>query len=241
MARMGVGYGSECHLLRFLGRHREQLDRLVLDALGGVALRWCDYPFNPAAPWLDGEWKGIGFLRDAAALEPAWKATWPTTGNAPNWDAVGEALIGGMWEWVLVEAKANVEELRSSCQAKEEGGRPLIAKTFAETKADLGVPDDRDWLSGYYQFCNRLAVLNFLRRNGIHARLLFIYFTGDRSGPGRTCPPDAAGWEQALGAQQQHIGLPTGHPLEGRIHRLFVPVQPTRESAGDRDDPRRLR
>lgn len=228
MARMGDGYGSECHLLRFLGRHRGLLDRLILDQLGGTALRWCDYPFNPTAPWLDGEWKGIGFLREPAALEVAWKLAWPATGNPPNWDAVGEALIDGMWEWVLVEAKANVEELRSSCQAKEVGGRSLIAKTLAETKADLGVPIDRDWLNGYYQYCNRVAVLNFLRKNGIQARLLFIYFTGDRSGPSRTCPPDAAGWEQALSAQHQHIGLPPGHPLENCIHRLFVPVQPTR-------------
>jgi hypothetical protein len=223
---MGDGYGSECHLLRFLGRHRDLLDRQISGIIGSDAVRWCDYPFDPSNAWLDGEWKGIGFLPNPEALEPAWKRAWPTTGNPPNWDAVGQIHVDGAWEWLLVEAKANIEEVRSSCQAKEIGGRPLIARTLAEAKSGLGVSEDRDWLNGYYQYCNRITMLNFLQRNGINARLLFIYFTGDRNGPGRTCPPDEAGWEQALRAQHQHVGLPAGHALEGRIHRLFLPVRP---------------
>ena len=30
MAEMGLGYGSEFQLLRFLGHHRNELDRLIL-------------------------------------------------------------------------------------------------------------------------------------------------------------------------------------------------------------------
>jgi hypothetical protein len=29
MAEMGLGYGSEYQLLRFLGRHREELERII--------------------------------------------------------------------------------------------------------------------------------------------------------------------------------------------------------------------
>lgn len=226
MARMGDGYGSECHLLRFLGRHRQLFDQAVLEAVGGSAIRWLDFPFDRANPWLDGEWEGLNFLGAEHPARIAWNGTWPATGKSQNWDAVAEVQVSGAWEWLLVEAKGNMEELGSTCQAKETGGRPLITRTMAETKADLGVHVDRDWMSGYYQVCNRIAALNYLRKKGVGARLLFIYFTGDRSGPRRTCPMTATDWDAALAAQDRHVGLPAEHPLSGRIHKMFLDVIP---------------
>lgn len=124
--------------------------------------------------------------------------------------------------WLLVEAKANIEELRSSCKATPHGGRPLIEACLALTRQRLGVAADRDWLSGYYQPCNRLAVLDLQNEHGAPAHLLNIYFVGDRSGPGRSCPQDAAGWKPALRDMEEHIGLPSTHHLAARVHKLFL-------------------
>lgn len=223
MAEIGDGYGSECHLLRFLGRHRDLLNSRVAEVVGASSVDWLDVPFRPDKKWPDGEWKGLDFLADGDVLS-AWRSWWPTSGNSLNWDAVARVRIAGVVEWLLVEAKANVQELVSSCGAAEHGGRPLIVGSLAAVKQSLGVDPGRDWLSGYYQFCNRIAALHFLNQHERPARLLFIYFTGDRSGPRRTCPENAMGWTAALQAQREHVGLPDGHGLESRIHKLFLPI-----------------
>jgi hypothetical protein len=125
--------------------------------------------------------KGLDFLGpDYDPVHVKWKQVWPQRGNAPNWDAVARITKNGVSEWLLVEAKANLQELQSSCQASPQGGRPLITCMLKATKAALGVAADRDWLNGYYQLCNRLAVLDFLNRNGVPSRLMLIYFVGDR-------------------------------------------------------------
>jgi hypothetical protein len=226
MAEIGMGYGSECHLLRYLGRHRELLDQRVSEVTGADAVSWLDYPFDPSRTWLDGELKGLDFLAPDHALHGEWRQAWPQRGNPPNWDAVARIGRGGASEWLLVEAKANVQELQSSCQASPSGGRPLIARTLVAAKAALGVAADRDWLNGYYQYCNRVAVLEFLNRHRVPSRLLFIYFLGDRGDAGRACPADAAGWRAALDAQSAHVGLPQAHPLADRVHQLFLDVCP---------------
>ncbi len=129
-------------------------------------------------------------------------------------------------EWLLIEAKANQQELHSSCQAKEAGGRSLIAQTLTAIKERLGVAADRDWLAGYYQYANRIAVLSLLGQAKVPARLLNVYFTGDLGDERRSCPGDTQGWAEALASLKAHIGLPRGHTLEGRMHELFLPVCP---------------
>jgi hypothetical protein len=81
----------------------------------------------------------------------------------------------------------------------------------------------RDWLHGYYQYANRLAALHLLGTHGVAARLLYVYFSGDRT-PSKTCPADAEGWAAALARQQAHLGLGGGHPIRARIHALHLPV-----------------
>ena len=62
MAEMGDGYGSECHLLRFLGRHRERFNEMVSAKIGSDAVRWIDFHFDRNKRWMDGERKGLDFL-----------------------------------------------------------------------------------------------------------------------------------------------------------------------------------
>ena len=233
MARMGDGYGSECHLLRFLGRHRRRLDGAVRDVIGASAVEWLDYPFDPSNRWQDGEWKGVEFLEPENAARQAWATFWPQRGNPPNWDAIGRAQIGGRWEWLLVEAKAHLNELRSDCQASEAGGRPMIRSALDRVKAALGASTEADWLNGYYQYANRLAVLWHLMEHREPARLLFVYFTGDRfPNAGFACPEDEEGWREALIGRSSKLGLPDDHALAERVHSLFLPVRPLEELQG---------
>ena len=190
-----------------------------------AAIAWLDCPFDRSRAWQHREWKGLDFLSDDAPAKAAWRSTWPQSGNAPNWDAIGQLRFASGEAWLLVEAKANIEELRSSCKASPHGGRPLIEAFFARTRQRLGVAADRDWLSGYYQLCNRLAVLDLLNGHGAPAHLLNIYFVGDRSGAGRSCPQDADCWEPALRAMEEHVGLPPAHRLAARVHKLFLPAK----------------
>jgi hypothetical protein len=165
MGKIGYGYGSECHLLRYLGRHRNLLDAKVAAETASECIEWIDFDFDPATAWGDGEPRGLGFL-PPGPVKTAWQAFWPSRGNPPNWDAVARIEIAGRSEWLLVEAKGNVEELNSSCGAKLQGGRAQIEAVMTRTKDALGVAPERDWLNGYYQFANRLAVLHFLTSNG---------------------------------------------------------------------------
>src|SRR5690348_14631823 len=87
VGKIGYGYGSEFHLLRYLGRHRHCLNRRIEEKSGGKVRDWLDFAF--AGDGGDTEWKGVDFLEAGSAMISAWKRFWPQTGNVPNWDAVG--------------------------------------------------------------------------------------------------------------------------------------------------------
>ncbi len=226
MADIGYGYGSECHLLRYLGRHRALLDQRMCQKLSAASIRWLDFHFDPTTAWKDGERKGLDFLPRENPATSAWGRFWPRHGNPPNWDAVAVASIDGVDQWVLVEAKGHVGELRSDCQASEEGGLSTIRSALDETKRRLGISLECDWLHRYYQLANRLAVLNFLTQQQIPAHLMLIYFMGDNRPDGHQCPRTEAEWQTALDEQDRWLGLKPTHGLSSRIHKLFLSVIP---------------
>ena len=225
MGKMGNGYGSEFHLLRYMGRHRHRLDALVLDLVKAATIDWLDFGFDNSTPSKDAELKGLSFLEDNREIENAWEKFWPTGRGIHNWDAVAKLGFGSAGkEWLLVEAKAHLEEMKSSCMA--EGGLAKISAAFTEVKSALGVAPDREWLNPYYQYCNRVAALYFLHKNTIPARLLFIYFCGDKGDARRTCPETESDWKPALAEQAAHVGLPQRHLLAERVHALYLPIRP---------------
>ena len=61
MSVIRVGYGSEWHLLRYLGWHRQRLDELVLNELGGDEITWVDQNLVGSG-LLSTEIKGLNFL-----------------------------------------------------------------------------------------------------------------------------------------------------------------------------------
>lgn len=220
MGKLALGYGSEWHMLRYLGRYRNGLNAAVQAATGAADVQWLDW--NSAPSESDAEWKGIGFLPEdvRSRVGDAWAKWWPQRGNAHNWDAVG---MLDRREWLLVEAKAHLGEVATSCAAVDGDGRDTIVRACEQTKAALGV-EGADWLTGYYQMANRLAFLHFMQTHGLPARLLFVYFTGDQRSGGVVAPRSEAEWMPTLQAQDSHLGLPAKHGLSDRVHKVFLPV-----------------
>jgi len=229
MAEIGNGYGSECHLLRWMGRHRNALDRAILREIGGdySSISWLDFNFDSKASWPDAELKGLEFLKDNEFLQSEWKKFWPTQGGVPNWDAVGWLIdMSGKREVLLVEAKAHAEELKSDCQAISAKSKEKIDAAFKEVKNELDIACDNDWKKEYYQFANRLATLYFLEKHGVAAHLVFIYFMGDKF-PKKNkfiCPVSEDMWASALREQYNYLGLGNGHKLQKKVSTLFLRV-----------------
>lgn len=226
MGKLGYGYGSEWHLLRYLGRHRERFNKEIIIQAGLCGnIEWFDFDLTEKG--VGKEWKGLDFLcrfgsKYRKILEK-WRNFWPQIGNPPNWDAVGKLYFDNKkFDILLVEAKAHVGEIVSDCKAKYEGGRKQIQDVMKKFKEDMGITNNRDFLTHYYQYANRLVVLNFLNRNSVPARLISIYFYGDRKMIG--APRNIEGWCEALKDQKQYIDLSPQSTLLARIHKVFLPV-----------------
>jgi hypothetical protein len=234
MGKMGYGYGSECHLLRWMGRHRKVFDVAVLSIIKreNSKIEWLDFEFKPGEKWPDAELKGMDFLKNEEALQKAWNEFWPVGKGIHNWDAVGWVTSDRPRELLLVEAKAHIGEIKTDCKAKDSESIKKIEKSFGEVKKALGAPSEIDWMKDYYQVTNRIAALHFLHQQKIPSHLLFIYFTGDLRGSARNSPQTKAEWRKALDDQDEHIGLPKGHLLENWIHKLFLKIDSDRQEEG---------
>jgi hypothetical protein len=248
MGTIGYTYGSEWHLLRYLGYHRHELNRRIEETIPGCKLiDWQDFHFREQAVpvllppvileprVLDAERTGIDFLPPELRqhVSPEWRPFFPegnTGGQDPqNWDAVAEAEVDGEPYWLIVEAKGHLGELRSRCQAGRDS-LALIQKAFEQVKAGWNDQPIVTWLDRYYQFCNRVAFLHFLTRNSIRAKLLFIYFLDDRHPPKRKakCPTTELAWASNIQQMEEHVGwLNKCNPLAENVHKLFLPVCPT--------------
>ena len=102
------------------------------------------------------------------------KKFWPTRG--PQWDALGKSDN----KYYLVEAKANIPEINSTCQAKSPSSVSKIEQAISDAKQYLNIENGGGWLDRFYQYANRLAHLYFLREKcGVDAELVFVYFCDD--------------------------------------------------------------
>jgi hypothetical protein len=132
-------------------------------------------------------------------------------------------------EYLLVEAKAHVEEIQSSCGAREQGGLDVIRKAFdAAINANGLAVSVESWLKPYYQYANKFAHLHFLLQHDTPVRLLFIYSCGDdwhgktlSNGRPPNCPKSEQESSSCLRGMHQHLALTGGSELEKRVHHLF--------------------
>jgi len=231
MGKIGYGYGSEWHLLRFLGYHRDYLSKEILKITVGEDISWIDFGFSKNSAFLnnDQELVGLEFIQNTQVFQK-WREFWPPTGSAQNWDAVGKIEYENHQEWLLVEAKAHLDEVRSNCGANSPKSIEMISGAFEKTMqsfCDNKTPIN-NWLSPYYQYANRLASLHFLMREcdpAIPTRLLFIYFCGDQR-PDKKCPQKEEEWHKIIEDMEAWLGIDQSKDIYKRIHHLFLPVNP---------------
>jgi hypothetical protein len=169
------------------------------------------------------EYRDASFLQRVGLSDLTEELThfWPKSG--PQWDGLGKTLDGEAL--ILVEAKANVPELISTCGAKAETSLDMISKSLAETQRWLKCQNSLiDWKSGFYQYANRLAHLYFLRRKSSkQAFLVFLYFVDDST----HIPTPRQAWDAALELQKKLMGLPAEN-LTGKAIDLFIKTQEIR-------------
>jgi hypothetical protein len=230
MGRIGHGYGSQWHMLRFLGYHRSYLNQHILKLMPGERIEWIDFTFSKLNDryYRDEEPWGLTFIADPL-VQAQWQAFWPQRGNSHNWDAVAKIYTGTHYEWLFVEAKGHISEIISSCAAKGKG-RETIVSALRRTQATFGVSDISvdQWLTPYYQYCNRLAIMHLLQHEcqpTIPVRLLFLYFYGDCT-PNALCPQSAHQWHDVLATMHQTVGVSASTALAANVYELFLSVNP---------------
>ena len=178
MAQIGYGYGSEFQLLRFLGHHRQQLESEISKVIGPGDFNWLDFGFSDPLSSISGdeELMGLSFLHNYFKDEVSYQKMMAEYSSYrinkleswQNWDAVffHEGTL------YLVEAKAHISELKSSCGAKEKSKSAILR--FMKDQL-LNCPVDDTWLINNYQLANRLATASLIS-NYIPAKVLYIFF-----------------------------------------------------------------
>jgi len=217
MGIMALGYGSEFHLLRWLGRHRDSFSQKVKEATRlKDDIHWLDFNFAEKPGQLDEELKGVEFA--SPNVQKAWRDFWPSTGNQQNWDCVGQTSAGKI---LLVEAKAHLGELKSPTHAKNDG-KEKIKAAFAAVKQSIGVVPTANWMGDYYQFANRIAALWFLKEHGTDAALINIYFLNDLGNTRRKCPKDTDSWRAIIADEYEHLGITNNAFVNENVFPCFI-------------------
>lgn len=207
--------GSLKWMQRLVEKRPELLTSALANAGGlqaGESVNWV----SPRAEDNYAEYRDGDFLAKLglSRLHDKLLDFWPRGG--PQWDGLG---LGNKGTVVLVEAKAHLAELTSTCQASPES-RKKIEAALQATKAAMRAPADANWLEGFYQYANRLAHLHFLRQQGVQASLAFIYFNNDADMRG---PASAEEWFAGLGAVTETLGLPPSYKQFG-VKNIFIDV-----------------
>jgi hypothetical protein len=141
---------------------------------------------------------------------------WPKGG--PQWDALGKSSSGKL---LLVEAKSHISELLSSLQAKDNDSIRKIKTSLDETKEYLHANATVDWSLYFYQYANRLAHLYLLKKNGLPAYLIHVYFINDAEMNG---PTSFLEWQGAIELLNSYIGI-RRHKLQDFVADLYIDVR----------------
>ena len=193
--------GSQRWLQVAVNRCPGIIDGAIADTVGlapGETIQWVsplesdgfrEYRDNP---FLDR----IGITLDSRPLGKSW----PRRG--PQWDGLATTSDG---RCLLIEAKANIPEFNSVPSHASPASLQRIQASFAETRAFLRIRSKVDWSDCFYQYANRIAHLYLLRElNKVDATLVFVYFSGDDTVPGRE-PVSREGWQAAIYLARAHL------------------------------------
>lgn len=206
MAEMAIGYGSEYHLLRYLGHHRRFLFEKIKKVIKTQdEIEWIDYPVDENRLSMDGELKDIECFKALPSYKSiceAWRVFWPQRGNSHNWDGIFK--IGNTW--YFVEAKAHLDEAFQTCAAKNSESRKKITEAFEKTCGNKDIA--KTWIeSNSYQLANRIAFLYFCRENGIDANLCYISFLNGYKKIPRLNVENVSDWEKIWAEKYNKLQL----------------------------------
>jgi hypothetical protein len=155
------------------------LNRLIQQQIASISNRKIHWSW-PLEKDKFAEYRDAAFLNnlDLQEFTEELEKFWLKMG--PQWDALGKTADGETF--ILVEAKANVSEIKSTCKANNKESLRKISSALAETQKWLNCRGPRiDWKCGFYQYANRLAHLYFLEKMQKEAYLVFLYFIGDHT------------------------------------------------------------
>jgi hypothetical protein len=251
--KMKLWNGSEFHLLRYLGRHRNELNKAILRNTNlnpdlDYDMDWIDYGFWDSTVF-DAESRGINFLGNPKIYDKVakeWIKYWPQTGNCQNWDAVIHLTplvpkSKKIEKWVIVEAKAHLEELKSTSGAGQKS-KIIIENAFKETKDFFGINTENNWLEEYYQLANRLAFIHFMQKNNIDVSLLNIYFINGWPDDKKINVPNKNMWDKKIKEEYNYLGI--NQRAKNYISNLFInckyaPLKHNWHFSGSEEDPKK--
>jgi len=220
MGNMNAHYGSELHLLRWMGRHREAFDKKVYDATGLTVKKWFDFGFSKGEKTYDSEIRGVSFLLEEKKRE-AVEALLPSPDwcQAMCWDAVGIATDDETY--ILVEAKAHAGELKTG--KRDRKSEAAIRDKLQDVAAKIDC-DGGNWMGPYYQAANRIFVQHILNEQKIKAVQLNVFFCGDRR-MFMKCPQSKAEWGPFLEKEKAALGIsPDNAFIKDHVIDMFLNV-----------------
>ena len=214
--------GSQHWLQIAVNQRHDVIDNAIVDALklpSSESINWLSPLKDDTPPFK--EYMDKEFLeRLCINLEHTpLKDFWPRSG--PRWD--GLARIGD--RHILIEAKANLPEFNSGGSKASPRSLAKIQSALKETKEFLHVSDETDWTTCFYQYANRLAHLYLLKElNKVPTALVFVYFVGDDTVPGRD-PVSREKWEAAIELAHHHLGVRPNSPwMKQNVFDVFIDV-----------------
>ena len=220
MAEMAIGHGSEFQLLRYLGHHRQYLNKTIMEQLDIKSgdIQWLDYPVDEIRDSMDGEFKGVECFQNNEHYQSIlenWKRFWPQTGNSQNWDGI--FTIGD--KWFFVEAKAHLAEAHQKCKAGN-ASRKIIRSAFSQTCGSDNIADI--WInSNCYQLANRLAFIHFCEQQHINAELVYIlFYNGYRFNPRKNLKPEDKLWEKEI--EKDFAILKLSDQLKSKLNIVYI-------------------
>lgn len=207
--------GSLAWMQVLVNRYPEMLNAAVGNVTGidPAVIDWV----SPLADDDFAEYRDQGFLERLGIelTRHSLSAFWPSLG--PQWDALARTRSSV----ILLEAKAHLNELKSTCAAGE-ASMAKIHNSFNLVKVGVGAARDSVWTTPFYQYANRLAHLYLLRElNDIDAKLVMLCFLNDREMRG---PETEAQWSQEISKVHDTLGI-RYLPICEHIQHVFIDVR----------------
>lgn len=181
----------------------------------GKSISWC----SPLRADGFAEYRDECFLQllSLQVCVQALRQFWPKGG--PQWDALG--IEETTPRYFLVEAKANIPEIVSDCQADSPESIRRIESSLHRTQDFLGNNSLLPWSKVFYQYANRIAHLYFLREIAkVDAILVFVHFENDYT----HISTSHEAWQGALLLQKRLMGL-SRHKLQKFVREVFIDVK----------------